>query len=257
MQMRRLGRSGPMVSVLGLGTVKLGRNTGVKYPGAFELPSDEAVLELLRTALDLGVNLLDTAPAYGLAEERLGALLPRVGGRERWIIVTKAGEEFDGATGLSRFDFSPGAVRASVERSLVRLRTDRLDGVLLHSDGRDEAIIAGGGALEELARLRDEGKVGLIGASTKTAAGGLLAVRRGDFAMLTLNGEQRDDLPAIGEAERLGVGVLIKKALASGHASDPGSAVRAAVGVAGVTSVIVGTTSPAHLRSNACAAAAG
>ena len=63
MELRALGSTGIQVSPLGLGTVKLGRNQQVKYPRPFELPGDEEVLALLGLARELGVNLLDTAPA--------------------------------------------------------------------------------------------------------------------------------------------------------------------------------------------------
>jgi len=76
LELRSLGRSQLKLSQLGLGTVKLGRNTDVKYPAGFELPSDEAVVELLNEASRLGINVLDTAPAYGHSETRLGDLLP-------------------------------------------------------------------------------------------------------------------------------------------------------------------------------------
>jgi len=76
------------VSPLGLGTVKFGRNQQVKYPTAFELPDDKQVLNILALARDLGINLLDTAPAYGLSQQRLGKLLS---GRQDWIIVSKVG----------------------------------------------------------------------------------------------------------------------------------------------------------------------
>ena len=75
--MRSLGATGLRVSPLGLGTVKFGRNRGVKYPRTFELPTDRAILNLLETAWESGINLLDTAPAYGASEERLGRLLKR------------------------------------------------------------------------------------------------------------------------------------------------------------------------------------
>ena len=68
------------VSVLGLGTVKLGRDKGVKYPESFTIPNDEAALALLQQAWDLGINLIDTAPAYGNSEQRLGELLPHMTG---------------------------------------------------------------------------------------------------------------------------------------------------------------------------------
>jgi aryl-alcohol dehydrogenase-like predicted oxidoreductase len=105
MDLRPLGASGLRVSVLGLGTVKLGRNTAVKYPGgAYELPTDEQAASLLRTAAELGITLIDTAPAYGTSEERIGGLMAAngwFGGRDRWIVSTKVGEEFDAASGES------------------------------------------------------------------------------------------------------------------------------------------------------------
>ena len=74
MVQRPLGSSGLIVGPIGLGTTKLGRNTDVKYPLPFELPSTREVEELLEAALELGVNLIDTAPAYGESELRLGRL---------------------------------------------------------------------------------------------------------------------------------------------------------------------------------------
>lgn len=114
MHVRSLGRTGIMVSPLGLGTVALGRTEGLKYPKPVRIPTDDQVRALLRRARDLGVNLIDTAPAYGAAEERLGSLRP--GRREDWVIVTKAGEEY-----YQRYDFSPESIARSVERSLTRL----------------------------------------------------------------------------------------------------------------------------------------
>ena len=63
--MRPLGNTGLTVSALGLGTVKIGRDKGVKYPNGFTIPDDKAVSDLLAQARDLGINLIDTAPAYG------------------------------------------------------------------------------------------------------------------------------------------------------------------------------------------------
>src|SRR5690606_39506858 len=71
---RPLGNTGLQASPLGLGTVKIGRNQGVKYPSGFDLPDDGQVRDLLALARGLGINLLDTAPAYGTSEERLGPL---------------------------------------------------------------------------------------------------------------------------------------------------------------------------------------
>lgn len=268
-ELRPLGDTGIRVSSIGLGTVKLGRAEGVKYPNAFTIPSDEEADRLIGAALELGVNLIDTAPAYGTSEERLGRLLS--GRRDRVVLATKAGEVF--AAGASTFDFGGAAIVASVERSLARLGTDRLDVVLIHSDGVVELdadrMDAAVGALE---RLKRAGKVRAIGASTKSPGGAMRLLSGGvpsvDVLMLTLNAAYTADVPVIEEAARRGVGVLIKKGLASGHAAvGPGGTggaggdpVRVAIGLAlarpGVSSVVVGTINPEHLEANIRAAEA-
>ena len=72
---RRLGRSNLNVSPIGFGAFKIGRNAGIKYPSAYDLPDQRAVNLLLGGVLDLGITYFDTAPAYGLSEERLGRAL--------------------------------------------------------------------------------------------------------------------------------------------------------------------------------------
>ena len=72
----KLGRCDLETGRISLGTVKFGRNTDVKYPKKFELPEDKVIVDLLSKAQELGVNLLDTAPAYGNSEHRIGQLLP-------------------------------------------------------------------------------------------------------------------------------------------------------------------------------------
>ena len=249
---RQLGKTGIEISAIGLGTVKLGRNVGVKYPTPFEIPSDEDVRHLLDGAQELGINLIDTAPAYGNSEGRIGALLR--GHRNNWVICTKAGEEFDGETRKSSFDFSPEAIERSVMRSLQRLETDRLDVVLLHSDGRDAWILRESGALEALIGLKDKGVVQAVGISAKTVDGALLGVERTDVVMITLNERERESASVIEKAAEVGCGVLVKKVFASGHgAQDAGGVERAlefALSQVGVASVVVGTVNPGHLAQN-------
>jgi aryl-alcohol dehydrogenase-like predicted oxidoreductase len=72
-----LGHPKIQASALGLGTVKFGRNEKTKYPQRFDLPSDESIHELLKTASEIGINLLDTAAAYGRSEERIGEIMDR------------------------------------------------------------------------------------------------------------------------------------------------------------------------------------
>ncbi len=264
MHQRPLGTTGLHVSALGLGTVKLGRTEGVKYPTPYNLPSDDEARALLACAADLGITLIDTAPAYGSSEARLGTLLPEFAGC--FLLSTKVGETFE--DGLSRFDFSPEHTRASLERSLQRLGRDALDIVLVHSDGNDLDIIQHQGTLDALADLRHSGKVRAIGFSPKTVAGARAAMPMCDVLMLALNPRETEMLPIVREAHAAGVGVLIKKGLLSGHLdvlneSERGTAppvdpVEACLGYLlgepGVSSVVAGTINPEHLRQNAEAA---
>ena len=244
------------VSRLGLGTVKFGRNQQVKFPGGdgFALPSDRQIEMLLDVALECGIGLLDTAPAYGIAEERLGKLLGAR--RSQFFLVTKTGEEF--ADGRSHHDFTAQHTRMSVERSLRRLRTDVLDCVLLHCSADDVEAIARTPALETLARLKEAGKVRSFGASTYTVEGGKLAVELCDCAMVTYNKAATADRAVIELARRNGKAILVKKGLASGHLGREGAAehIRFVVGTPGVTTLVVGSINPDNIRADAQAAAA-
>ena len=247
---RQLGPSGIDVSVLGLGTVKFGRNREVKYPATFSLPSDQELVAMLNQARSLGINLLDTAPAYGSSEQRLGRLLTD---RQDWVICTKVGEEF--LNGKSYYDFSETHVRHSVERSLRNLNTDYLDIVLVHSDGNDMHIIESTACLPTLMDLKEKGLIRAVGMSTKSLDGGLKAVELSDLVMVTYNPSTTDDAEVIRYANSLNKGVLIKKALNSGHVATAGensieNNLKFALTPAGVSSVIVGTISPEHLREN-------
>lgn len=253
MDRRSLGRTGVMVSPLGLGAVKFGRVETLTYPRAFTLPNDSALGDLLALARDLGINLIDTAPAYGTSELRIGRLLPPP--RSEWVIVTKVGESF--CAGRSTYDFSAAAVKHSVETSLDRLRTDYIDCVLIHSDGRDLRILSDGGALTALADLKEAGRIRSFGMSTKTPEGGLAAVKCCDVVMVTYNLCDTSQEQVLSAAETHGCGVLVKKGFASGHLStlgvqDPvGASVDHVLSAPGVSSLIVGTINPDHLRDNA------
>lgn len=240
------------VSALGLGTVKFGRNQGVHYPEGFELPSDQTILELLALARDLGINLLDTAPAYGLSEERLGSLLK--GQRQQWILSTKVGEEF--TNGASHFDFSKSWIHHSIERSLKRLNTDYLDIVLVHSNGEDKKIIEENAVFDVLAEIKKSGLIRAYGMSTKTVEGGILAVDQSDVVMMMHHPAHTVEQAVIAHAHQQHKGIFIKKALASGHLDKIGGAdpVLAAMQFIfkepGVSSVILGTLNAAHLKHN-------
>lgn len=242
---RALGSSGIDVSVLGLGTVKIGRNQQVKYPQGFELPDDHRVIELFELAQALGINFIDTAPAYGTSEARLGKLLPE---RHNWVLMTKVGEIFE--QGTSSFNFGYDYTRNSVEQSLKTLRRDMIDIVLVHSDGNDMDIINNEGAFDALEKLKQQGLVRAFGMSTKTVEGGLWVVEHCDVVMATYNLETDDELPVIERAHALNTGVVVKKGLQSGHASSIDEAFEHVLTRPGVSSMIVGTINPDHLRTN-------
>lgn len=237
-----------LFSRLGWGTVKIGRNTGVKYPGGdgFTLPDDQTVSRLLDLCLAGGVTVLDTAPAYGHAEERLGQLLgPR---RDKFFLVSKTGEEY--SNGQSEYIFTAAHTRASVERSLARLKTDYLDAVLVHSNRDDLAVVEKTDVLPTLQRLREEGKIGLIGVSTYTVAGGTAALAVADAVMVTYHRNYREEEPVIAAARQQGKVVLVKKALSSGHSADPAADLRFVLGTPGVTCAVIGSRSEKNIISN-------
>ncbi len=258
MHLRSLPGISHPVSALGLGTVKFGRNQSVKYPQSFDLPTDESILSLLDQAREEGINLLDTAPAYGSSEERLGRALGKR--RDDWTIISKAGEEFE--NGQSCFDFSYKAIASSIDRTLLRLRTDRVECLLLHSDGRDLDVLNHSDALKALHEAKQAGKVLAIGISTKTVAGGLRAVELGlDAVMVTYNPWHREEEAVLDAAAQSGkTGVLIKKAFGSGwfghdqestESEDPAvKALRFIFDHPATTAAIIGTIQPAHLREN-------
>jgi len=251
MYKRQLGSTGIEVSVLGLGTVKIGRNEQVKYPGGFELPDDKTVQVLFELAQSAGINFIDTAPAYGSSEQRLGELLPN---RHDWIIMTKVGEIFE--NGHSRFDFSYDFTINSVEQSLRKLRREQIDVVLVHSNGDDMTIINNEQVFEALENLKQRDLIRAYGMSTKTVEGGCWVVENADVVMATANLSNNDDLPVLERAKKLNKGVVVKKGLQSGHAdsSAGGGGVEKAfshvLSQPGVSSMIVGTINPQHLMHN-------
>ena len=245
------GSTGLKVSRLALGTVKFGRNVQVKNACGdhFELPSDDVIRTLLDTCLEHEVNLIDTAPAYGSSEERLGTLLK--GNRDRFVLTTKTGEDFD--NNHSRYDFSAEHTRKSIERSLSRLKTDYLDSVLVHCHRDDVDIIKNTPVLETLANLKQAGHIRSFGVSTMSVEGGLLAVDLVDVVMVSFNHSYKKELPVIEKAAALNKAVIIKKGFCSGHLSAEVGAtecLESIYAVKGAFTLSVGTINPEHLMSN-------
>ena len=113
------------VSAIGLGC--MGMSTA--FP---PLPEKEQMVSLIRKAVDRGVTLFDTAQVYGpfTNEELVGEALKPV--RDQVVIATKFGFDLEGAIGPGALDSRPDTIRRSVEKSLKRLRTDRIDLLYQH-----------------------------------------------------------------------------------------------------------------------------
>lgn len=254
-QRKTIAQTGLKVSPLGLGTVKLGRDKAVKYPKGFKIPDNKQAIELLELAWDLGINLIDTAPAYGHSEQRLGELLPKV--NKDWIIATKVGETFNASTGESAYNFTAEFIKRSIKQSLQKLQRDVLDIVLIHSDGNDVQIIEQFGALEVLNDLKQQGLIRATGMSTKTVEGGLLTLQHADIAMVMHNFEYQDEFAVIEQAAKDNKSIFIKKALGSGHLTTDNSTtdpVQANFDFIfqnpAIASIIIGTINPKHLIDN-------
>ena len=244
---RHLGRTGLTVSPIGFGAFKIGRNQGIKYDSGYDLPTDEAAARMLNAVLDLGIDLIDTAPAYGTSEERIGRFL--ASRRGEFALTSKVGESWE--DGVGHYDFSPAAIDASLDRSLRRLQTDHIDVVFIHSDGHDHEIIDRGEAIDALCRRRDAGDIGGVGFSGKTVSGHRAAIATGliDCLMVEYHSMDESQRPVIDAAEAAGLGVLVKKGLASGRLR-PQDAIPHCLKPTGVGSVVIGSLTPAHLASN-------
>ena len=152
------GKNSLSITNFGLGTAPLGNATAV---------SEEDALATLRTALDSGIKLFDTAPLYGLgiSEERVGRALQGVP-RDNFVISTKVGRILKPDRKGLVYDYSRDGVLRSIEDSLKRLNMDRIDIVLIHdpdADPVDHEKDALDSAFPALADLRSQGVIKAIG----------------------------------------------------------------------------------------------
>jgi aryl-alcohol dehydrogenase-like predicted oxidoreductase len=250
MALRALGNTGLEVSSIGFGAFKIGRNQKTKYAEAYELPGQQEVNALMDTILEAGINLVDTAPAYGCSEQRIGAYLRSSGTRDRIVLCTKVGELFE--NGSSRWAFDRESVNASIDQSLRALGVEHLDIVNVHSNGDDLQIIEETDVLEALAARREQGDVGVIGFSGKSLEGHRRAIEHPSgiqALMIELNLESTEQAPILDEAQAQGIGILIKKGLASGRAEATESLTWLLQRPA-ISSVVIGSRSAEHMREN-------
>ena len=151
MQFRPLGRTGLKVSVLGFGASSLG--------GVFRAVEERDGIETVRTALDLGINFIDTSPYYGAtrSETILGKALRGVP-RESYYLATKVGQYGEG-----EFDFSAARVVRSWEESCRRLGVEYIDLLQCHDIEFADLNQIVDETLPALVRLREQGRIGHIG----------------------------------------------------------------------------------------------
>ena len=267
MEQRPLGATGLSVSAIGLGAGNIG--------GADV--DDAAVDRLVGAALDAGVTLIDTAPSYGLSEERLGRAL-RGGRRDNVVLSTKVGYGVEGVPGWTAACIGPG-----IDAALRRLCTDRIEVVHLHSCPL--TVLEHAGVVEALTRAVESGKV-RVAAYSGEGDELLWAVRSGAFGAVQCSVSIVDQGAldgAVADAGRRGVGVIAKRALGNAPwrfqtrprqadlaeawdrfralAPDRGGLswtalfARFAAFAEGISSALIGTARPAHL-AEACAAVA-
>lgn len=247
-----IGRGGRAIGPLGFGAFKIGRNQQTKYGAAYDLPDEATAARLLNDILDAGIDYIDTAPAYGVSEERIGQAVAHR--RGEYALSTKVGEIFE--NGQSQFDFSRAGIDRSLRQSLQRLKTDHVDMLFIHSSGDDRAILNQTDAVATLQSLKQAGLTRGIGLSGKTAAGATAALAWADAIMVEYHLSDRTCAPAIAAAAEAGVSVIVKKPLASG-ALPADESLRFVLGTPGATAAVVGTLNLEHLRANLSAARLG
>ncbi|MBM4441016.1 MAG: aldo/keto reductase [Candidatus Rokubacteria bacterium] len=270
MERRRLGRTDIQASVLGFGGSEIG----------YQRASGRTVAALLNGALDAGLNVIDTAECYEDSETLIGkAVAAR---RDDFHLFTKCGH----AAGWGRADWRAGALLKSIERSLTRLATDRVDLVQLHSCSLE--VLKRGEAIEALERARERGLTRYIGYSGDGAAA-RYAIESGRFDTLQTSVSIADQealeltLPL---ARKQRMGVIAKRPIANvawrytrrpdsyyvdyyerlrvldypflkREATAASTALRFTLSVPGVHTAIVGTSKPERWQQNAALLAAG
>ncbi len=163
---------------LGLGLISIGRKWGhVERP----IPPVEQVNNLLATAVKLGIRYFDTAPAYGMSEERFGDFLKTLNSNQlqNVIVATKCGEHWDIATSATHVDHSYEALCRSIDQSLTRL--PKIDILQIHK--ATPQVLADDGILRALEYAKSKG-VASFGVSVSDLETATIAVADPLFSLL-------------------------------------------------------------------------
>jgi aryl-alcohol dehydrogenase-like predicted oxidoreductase len=214
MNYRPLGKTGITVSEIGFGAWGIGGETA-DGANSYGKTDDAESKRALERAFELGITLYDTSNIYGYghSEELLGEVFR--GRREKIVIASKVG--FTKHNGPH--DISPAYMRKCLEESLRRLRTDYVDVYQLHSPPLD-LIERMPEALEELRKMKGEGKIRAIGISVKNPGDGVAAIEKCHFESVQVNFNMIDqrawEAGVFDSAEKHGAGVIARTPLAFG-----------------------------------------
>ena len=203
-----LGRTGLEVTKLGYGAMELrGGSRGREL-------EEDAVGALLHSILDAGINYIDTSPDYGLSEERIGRHL--AARRNEYFLASKCGCPVGEGGRMGEHVFTPENVRAGVEQSLQRMVTDHVDVVQFHASPSQQTLEENG-AVEELVKLRDEGKIRFLGMSgTLPNLTDHIAMGVFDVFQIPYSAIERDHEQSITDAAAAGAGVVVRGGVARG-----------------------------------------
>lgn len=266
------GQTDMRVCTLGFGGQQLG-----------DMSEEDASL-LVNQALDAGINVIDTAECYGRSEELIGRAASSR--REQYYIFTKCGHANADETNLP--DWHPQLLERSIERSLRRLQTDRIDLIQLHSCSLP--LLKQGAVIEVLQRARQAGKVRYIGYSgDREAARYAITCRAFDTLQTSINMADQEVIDILlPQAKTRQMGIIAKRPLtnaawdAKHRRADPiadgywhrlqkldyaflkqspeeiaGIALRFTASVPGIDIINVGTTNPNRIQQNLAALAEG
>src|SRR5882757_3661935 len=262
MEKRTLGKTGMNVTVLGYGGAEIG----------FRKVPVETVDQLINSALDAGLNVIDTAECYIASEEMIGKTVAHR--RNEYFLFTKCGHDIDGD------HWNPKKMTETIDRSLRRIQTDRVDLLQLHSCTGEQ--LRQGDVIDVIRKARDAGRTRFIGYSGDSHAA-LYAVESGTFDTLQISvsiADQEAIDMAVPAAQARGMGVIAKRPIANAiwaHESKPdtyyqpywerfhkldydflkgdfqqavAAALRFTLSVPGVHTAIVGTTKPGRWKEN-------
>ncbi|MEA3018792.1 MAG: hypothetical protein QOI47_316 [Actinomycetota bacterium] len=203
-----LGRTGAEVTKLGYGAMEL-RSSRLE-PAAADA--------ILNAVLDSGINMIDTSPDYGASEEHIGRAISHR--RDEYFLASKCGcpvgELPPRSEGRPEHVFTRENVRAGVEQSLRRMKTDHVDLVQFHISP-SPTTLADNDSIAELVALRDEGKIRFLGMSgTLPHLTDHIAMGVFDAFQIPYSAVEREHEDAITAAAAAGSGTIIRGGVARG-----------------------------------------